>query len=262
MSPVPSVLRSNESRSAALRSSLAWCGVRQSLERVERAEPHPEHQEDPMNDNDDGWIDKLLLRPDEVAILLDVPLRTIYRWDRYRDGPRGYHIGRHVRYRVDDIERWLEDHRDPQSTIPRGARRWLTSTPRSCGAVARPLPRSLRSGTIEDVRGAATRRSSSRPSSTRSSSAGTSTPMRGTYLRAFLGPLAREPDLRRLDREAVRAVSASTSCPRSAISNSGRSGRRPSRAGCEERRTAARRATLGCISPTSRRSSVPRSRTA
>lgn len=67
-----------------------------------------------MNDNDDRSIDKLLLRPDEVATLLDVPLRTIYRWRSQHDGPRGYRIGRHVRYRVDDIERWLEDHRDPQ----------------------------------------------------------------------------------------------------------------------------------------------------
>jgi excisionase family DNA binding protein len=67
-----------------------------------------------MNDNDDRPTDKLLLRPDEVAALLDVPLRTIYRWRSRHDGPRGYRIGRHVRYRVDDIEAWLEDHRDPQ----------------------------------------------------------------------------------------------------------------------------------------------------
>jgi excisionase family DNA binding protein len=67
-----------------------------------------------MNDNDDHSTDKLLLRPDEVAALLDVPLRTIYRWRSRHDGPRGYRIGRHVRYRVDDIEAWLEDHRDPQ----------------------------------------------------------------------------------------------------------------------------------------------------
>ena len=40
--------------------------------------------------------------------MLDVPLRTIYRWRSRHDGPRGYRIGRHVRYRVDDIERWLE----------------------------------------------------------------------------------------------------------------------------------------------------------
>jgi excisionase family DNA binding protein len=53
-----------------------------------------------------------LLTPYEVAVFLGVPLRTIYRWRSRGDGPRGYRIGRHVRYRVDDIERWLEDHRD------------------------------------------------------------------------------------------------------------------------------------------------------
>jgi excisionase family DNA binding protein len=53
-----------------------------------------------------------LLTPHEVAVFLGVPLRTIYRWRSRGNGPRGYRIGRHVRYRVDDIERWLEDHRD------------------------------------------------------------------------------------------------------------------------------------------------------
>jgi excisionase family DNA binding protein len=67
-----------------------------------------------MAENNERPIDKLLLRPDEVARLLDVPLRTIYRWRSQHNGPRGYRVGRHVRYRVDDIERWLEDHRDPQ----------------------------------------------------------------------------------------------------------------------------------------------------
>ena len=53
-----------------------------------------------------------LLSPHEVAVFLGVPLQTIYRWRYRREGPRGYRVGRHVRYRVDDIERWLEDHRD------------------------------------------------------------------------------------------------------------------------------------------------------
>jgi excisionase family DNA binding protein len=80
----------------------------------ERAGSAPTKTEVTMNDNDHRSPDKLLLRPDEVAALLDVPLRTIYRWRSRHDGPRGYRIGRHVRYRVDDIEAWLEDHRDPQ----------------------------------------------------------------------------------------------------------------------------------------------------
>jgi excisionase family DNA binding protein len=63
------------------------------------------------HEGDHGGHDPLLT-PNEVSVFLGVPLRTIYRWRSRGDGPRGYRIGRHVRYRVDDIERWLEDHRD------------------------------------------------------------------------------------------------------------------------------------------------------
>ena len=53
-----------------------------------------------------------LLGPEEVAAFLGVPLRTIYRWRSRHEGPRGYRVGRHVRYRFDDVERWLADRSD------------------------------------------------------------------------------------------------------------------------------------------------------
>lgn len=53
-----------------------------------------------------------LLGPEEVAAFLGVPLRTIYRWRSRHEGPRGYRVGRHVRYRLDDVERWLADRSD------------------------------------------------------------------------------------------------------------------------------------------------------
>jgi excisionase family DNA binding protein len=53
-----------------------------------------------------------LMSPGEVARFLGVPLHTLYRWRSRGDGPPGYRLGRHLRYRVDDVERWLEDHRD------------------------------------------------------------------------------------------------------------------------------------------------------
>jgi excisionase family DNA binding protein len=68
----------------------------------------------PHQTNDDRVADttRRLLSPHEVAAFLGVPLQTIYGW-RYRgEGPPGYRVGRHVRYRVDDVERWLEDRRD------------------------------------------------------------------------------------------------------------------------------------------------------
>jgi excisionase family DNA binding protein len=52
-----------------------------------------------------------LMRPDEVAAFLGIPLRTIYRWRSRREGPASYRVGRHIRYRLDDVERWLEDRR-------------------------------------------------------------------------------------------------------------------------------------------------------
>ncbi|MGO9875725.1 MAG: helix-turn-helix transcriptional regulator [Acidimicrobiia bacterium] len=53
-----------------------------------------------------------LLGPEEVAAFLGIPLRTIYRWRSRHAGPRGYRVGRHVRYRLDDVERWLADRSD------------------------------------------------------------------------------------------------------------------------------------------------------
>lgn len=50
--------------------------------------------------------------PEYLAACLGIPVRTIYSW-RYRgEGPKGYRIGRHVRYRPEDVESWLEAHAD------------------------------------------------------------------------------------------------------------------------------------------------------
>ncbi len=53
-----------------------------------------------------------LLSIPEVADYLGVPVATIYRWRYTRDGPVGYRVGRHVRYRPSDVECWLETQRD------------------------------------------------------------------------------------------------------------------------------------------------------
>jgi excisionase family DNA binding protein len=49
-----------------------------------------------------------LMSPQELADLCGVPLATIYRWNHVGDGPIPLHIGRHVRYRPSDVEKWLE----------------------------------------------------------------------------------------------------------------------------------------------------------
>ena len=60
-----------------------------------------------------------LLTVEEVAEWLGVPVGTIYAW-RYRStGPASYKVGRHVRFRRADVERWLEDQRtDPIQPSP------------------------------------------------------------------------------------------------------------------------------------------------
>lgn len=55
-----------------------------------------------------------LLSPEQLATFLGVPLATVYRWRTRGGGPRGIRVGRHVRYRLSDVESWLEDHADPE----------------------------------------------------------------------------------------------------------------------------------------------------
>ncbi len=47
---------------------------------------------------------------EEVAAYLSVPPKTLYRWNYQGTGPRRLKIGRHVRYRPEDVEAWLDQH--------------------------------------------------------------------------------------------------------------------------------------------------------
>ena len=53
-----------------------------------------------------------LLNVSEVAELLGVPVKTLYRWRYLGEGPRGYRIGRHVRYSRAALSSWLEKQAD------------------------------------------------------------------------------------------------------------------------------------------------------
>jgi excisionase family DNA binding protein len=63
-----------------------------------------------------------LLTPQDLAGYLEIPVATIYAWRHRRQGPPGFKVGRHLRYRLSDVERWisqrLEEHqpRKPDST--------------------------------------------------------------------------------------------------------------------------------------------------
>ncbi|MFG2598567.1 helix-turn-helix domain-containing protein [Streptomyces sp. NPDC048462] len=48
------------------------------------------------------------LTPLDVAELLGVPIETVYQWRRKRTGPRGFRVGRHLRYDPNDVRAWVE----------------------------------------------------------------------------------------------------------------------------------------------------------
>jgi excisionase family DNA binding protein len=44
----------------------------------------------------------------DVSEMLGIPVQTLYRWRYKGDGPAGHRVGRHVRYRREAVEAWLE----------------------------------------------------------------------------------------------------------------------------------------------------------
>jgi excisionase family DNA binding protein len=52
-----------------------------------------------------------LLTPTEVAILLNIPMKSLYQWRYQGTGPPCHKIGRHLRYRRRDVEEWFEKQR-------------------------------------------------------------------------------------------------------------------------------------------------------
>ncbi len=48
-----------------------------------------------------------LLTTEQVAEVLGVPRATLWQWRSHGKGPKGLRVGRHVRYRATDIDRWI-----------------------------------------------------------------------------------------------------------------------------------------------------------
>jgi predicted DNA-binding transcriptional regulator AlpA len=46
------------------------------------------------------------LSPEDLAARYDVPLQSVYSWNKTRTGPRFMKVGRHVRYRLADVIAW------------------------------------------------------------------------------------------------------------------------------------------------------------
>ncbi|WP_406317192.1 helix-turn-helix transcriptional regulator [Streptomyces sp. NBC_00118] len=48
------------------------------------------------------------LTPVDLADILSVPVETVYQWRRKHTGPRGFRVGRHVRFDPEDVRVWVE----------------------------------------------------------------------------------------------------------------------------------------------------------
>jgi excisionase family DNA binding protein len=66
-----------------------------------------------------------LMSPTDLSEWLGIPVTTIYNWRYASNGPPGFKIGKHVRYRRSEVEKWFEQHRDaaPPATPPFGSGR-------------------------------------------------------------------------------------------------------------------------------------------
>lgn len=50
------------------------------------------------------------LSPEDLAERLGVPVMTVYAWNSRGGGPRFMKFGKHVRYKVADVEAWENAH--------------------------------------------------------------------------------------------------------------------------------------------------------
>ena len=59
-----------------------------------------------------GTTDERLMTIDDLSEMLGIPIETLYGWRHRGQGPQGYRVGRHVRYRRSTVEAWLEGQAD------------------------------------------------------------------------------------------------------------------------------------------------------
>ncbi len=50
-----------------------------------------------------------LLTVEDLAEYLGVPVATLYAWRYHCQGPLGFRVGKHLRYRRIDVEEWIEN---------------------------------------------------------------------------------------------------------------------------------------------------------
>ena len=56
-----------------------------------------------------------LLTVNDLSEMLGIPVDTLYGWRHRGQGPQGYRVGRHVRFRRASVEAWLESRIDSRA---------------------------------------------------------------------------------------------------------------------------------------------------
>ncbi|MGW1811600.1 helix-turn-helix transcriptional regulator [Streptomyces sp. NPDC002078] len=56
-----------------------------------------------------GALPTRFLTPDDLVEMFELPsVETVYQWRRKRTGPRGFRVGRHLRFDPDDVRAWVD----------------------------------------------------------------------------------------------------------------------------------------------------------
>jgi excisionase family DNA binding protein len=64
-----------------------------------------------------------LLSVRDLAEYLGLPIATLYTW-RYRgQGPSGFRVGRHLRYRQSDVDGWIQQQMAGEESDPIGVQK-------------------------------------------------------------------------------------------------------------------------------------------
>ncbi len=81
----------------------------------------------------DPSMDQLdhLLGAEDLAAYLDVPVTTLYAWRCRGEGPPGFRVGKHLRYRKTDVGEWIRFRLEEAQYASRGR----TPTPSAGGVV-------------------------------------------------------------------------------------------------------------------------------
>lgn len=54
-------------------------------------------------------LDDSLLSVEDLANNLEVPVKTIYTWRHRNTGPKGFRVGKHLRFRWRDVQTWVAE---------------------------------------------------------------------------------------------------------------------------------------------------------